>query len=274
MGVINVSPDSFAGDGISRESELLDRLRAVVSDADIIDIGGQSTRPGAEIVSEAEELRRVLPAISAARRLTDKPISIDTFKPVVATAALKAGATIINDVHGCRDQAMVATVRDSGTDVVVMHSRGTPQTMTRFADYPRGVVTEVLDFFRQRTADLTQAGIAAERIIIDPGIGFAKTAAQSFELTRHLQDLGALGFRVLYGASMKSFLGHALAVGTSDPVPVAERRTATMATTVYAMLQGVDVIRVHDVHAAVELRRVLACIADPSLIGQPTEARR
>jgi len=270
MAIINVSPDSFNGDGIADEETLQERIETALSHgADILDIGGQSTRPGAEIITAAEELRRVIPAVKLARRQWNGPISIDTFKPEVAETAIAAGATIVNDVHGCEDGQMAKIVHDAGVDVVIMHSRGTPGTMSQLTSYPSGVVDEVIEFFKDRTAQLTtQYNVAPERIIIDPGIGFAKTAAQSFELTRELKQFKALGHRVLYGASQKSFLGRALAEAGAEPVPVDERVTATTVTTAYALLKGVDIVRVHDVKAAADVRRIVQCIMDPSAAEQ------
>jgi dihydropteroate synthase len=268
MAIVNVSPDSFSGDGIVSEKVLRERIKqAVAYGADILDIGGQSTRPGAEIITVAEELRRVLPAISVARELCDVPVSIDTFKPEVAEAAIKAGAAIVNDIHGCEDDEMAQVVSDSGVEVVIMHSRGMPDTMSKLTSYPQGVTAEVAEFFKERSTRLTtQYSIAPERIIIDPGIGFAKTAAQSFELTKQLNEFTSLGFRVLYGASQKSFLGRALERVQGEPVPVDERMTATTVTTVFAMLQGADIVRVHDVRAAAEARRIVECIEDPAAV--------
>jgi dihydropteroate synthase len=262
MAIINTSPDSFAGDGVevSDETALRQRIETALQEgADLLDIGGQSTRPGAEIISESHELARVLPAIKLARSLTDKPISIDTFKPSVAKAALDAGATIVNDIHGCDDPKMVELVAKAGCEVIVMHSRGTPKTMSQLTDYPKGVVAEIVTFFKERTKQLVDAGIKTENIIIDPGIGFAKTGPQSYELTRNLQQLTPLGFRVLYGASNKSFIGKALAI-QGRPAPVQDRTVGTIVVQSYAMLHGADIIRVHDVRAAMQTRTIVEAL--------------
>lgn len=261
MAIINTSPDSFAGDGLNVEDTAALRLKlqaAIDAGADILDIGGQSTKPGAEIISEQQEIARVVPAITMARELTDKPISIDTFKPAVAKAAFAAGATIINDVTGLSDD-MVEFARQMQCEIVVMHMRGTPQTMSGLTDYPDGVVNEVKAFFEKRTADLIAAGIKPENIIVDPGIGFAKTASQSLELTRDLKQLVDLGFRVLYGASNKSFIGKTLARG-GEVAPVEERAVGTVVAQTYALLAGAAIIRVHDVKAAVQTRMVIEAI--------------
>lgn len=263
MAIINTSPDSFSGDGVAvaDTERLRQRIkRALDEGADLLDIGGQSTRPGAEIVSEATEIARVVPAVKLARKLSaNVPISVDTFKPSVAQAALDAGATIINDVTGFRDRRMVLLAAETSCEVVVMHMRGTPQTMSALTDYPNGVIMDVVAFLKTQTDILQAAGVPAQRIIVDPGIGFAKRAAQSFELTRHLSALQELGFRILYGASNKSFLGKALATdGVIAPVP--DRAVATVVVQAYAMLHGANIVRVHDIAAAVQTRTVIEAL--------------
>ncbi|MDB5178308.1 MAG: Dihydropteroate synthase [Patescibacteria group bacterium] len=262
MAIINTSPDSFNKDGVNigNETALRQRVEAAIAEgADILDIGGQSTRPGAEVISAADEQSRVIPAIMLARDLTNIPISIDTFKPLVAAAALKAGASLINDVHGCEDLMMRQLVAHSGVRVVIMHSRGTPTTMSRLTHYPGGVVGEVKNFLLNRAQDLETLGVSPGNIIIDPGIGFAKTAAQSFELTREMRTFAKLGYKVLYGASQKSFLGKALATN-GVAAPLEERRVATAVVQSYAMLHGAGIIRAHDVKAAVQTRAIVEAL--------------
>lgn len=259
MAIINTSPDSFSGDGISSDStmELTAHIQAAIDEgADILDIGGQSTRPGAVIISEPEEIRRVIPAIRIAHKLTSLPISVDTFKPAVAKAALDAGATIINDITGCQNLKMIEVIKNAGCQVVIMHTRGTPETMSSLVDYPNGVVSEVKNFLLGQAEKLVRTGIKKENIILDPGIGFAKTAAQSFELTKHLDEFTHSGYRVLYGASNKSFLGKALAQN-GEIAPVSERAVATTVVQSYAMTHGVDIIRTHDVKSAVQIRTII-----------------
>lgn len=259
MAIINTSPDSFSGDGIASDStlELTAHIQAAIDEgADILDIGGQSTRPGAVIISEPEEIRRVVPAIKLARRLTDMPISIDTFKPDIAKAALDAGATIVNDITGCQNPAMIDVIKNAGCPVIVMHSRGTPETMSSLVDYPTGVVNEVKSFLLAQAENLQKAGVKKENIILDPGIGFAKTAMQSFELTKHFDEFTDSGYRVLYGASNKSFLGKALAKN-GEVAPVQERAAATTVVQSYAMLHGAAIVRTHDVKAAVQTRAIV-----------------
>lgn len=265
MAIINTSPDSFSGDGSTDETEITRHIQQALSEgADILDIGGQSTRPGATIITEQEEMVKTIPAIQIARSLTDKPISIDTFKPAVAEAALAAGATIINDIHGGENPEIIDITRRHGCEVVVMHSRGTPETMNGLTEYPDGVVNEVMGFLKNRAQKFIDAGVRPEKIIIDPGIGFAKTPRQSFELTQALGEFNSLGYRVLYGASRKSFLGKALADKSGQPLAVDRRQHATTATTAYALLQDVAIIRVHDVRAAMEARRTIECVTNPA----------
>jgi len=267
MGILNTSPDSFNGDGVAEDDAIAARLEALLEGgADIIDIGGQSTRPGADIISEAEELRRVLPAIRLARAQTNLPISIDTFKPAVAQAALEAGANIINDIHGCQDSAMAGLVRASGARVVVMHSRGNSKTMSSLTNYPEGIMSVLVAFFAERLDTLTARGIKKSQLIFDPGIGFAKTAAQSFEITQRLGELKQFGVPLLYAASQKSFIGKALADAAGQPAPPADRAVGTTATSVYAMLHGADIIRVHNAKAAVQARTIVEAILDPTRV--------
>jgi dihydropteroate synthase len=263
MAIINTSPDSFSGDGVSVDDKSVLRRKiqtALQEGADILDIGGQSTRPGAEIVDEQEEIARIVPAITIARELsTAIPISVDTFKPTVMQAAFAAGATILNDVTGLENEVLVKMAAERQCEVVVMHMRGTPQTMASLTDYPEGVVPTVKSFFVERTSKLIASGIRPENIIIDPGIGFAKTAGQSFELTQQLEELAMLGFRVLYGASNKSFIGKALA-SDAMPAPVEERAVGTVVVQSYAMLHGASIVRVHDVKAAVQTRTIVEAL--------------
>ena len=262
MAIINTSPDSFAGDGLPMNNEAA--LRAAISKAleegaDILDIGGQSTKPGAEIISATEEIDRVTPALRLAREMTSKPLSIDTYKPEVARAALGAGATMINDVRGAENPKIVEVARDAGCEIVIMHSRGEPKTMGSMTEYPKGVVTEVCEFLQRRAQELIEAGIAKENIIVDPGIGFAKTAAQSMELTRELEKVAALGYPVLYGASLKSFLGKTLD-SEEKPAPLEERVAGTIVVQSYAMLHGAAIVRVHDVKSAVQTRTIVEAL--------------
>jgi dihydropteroate synthase len=243
MGIVNVTPDSFSDGG-----RLLDAgaaadyaLQLAADGADILDIGGESTRPYSEPVAADEELRRVLPVIEAISRRVDIPISIDTSKAIVAGAALKAGAQIINDVTGLEGDAdMVALALESGAGVCVMHMQGTPQTMQDNPTYA-DVVAEVREYLCRRRDELGAAGIAQERICLDPGIGFGKTHEHNIELMAHCHKFHALGCPLLLGHSRKGFLGKL--IGNKE----ADRTAATIGAAISLAVQGVQIVRVHDV---------------------------
>jgi dihydropteroate synthase len=243
MGILNVTPDSFSDGGEWFDyDEAVDHARALVAEgADILDVGGESTRPGADPVSIAEELRRVIPVITAARE-TGAQISIDTMKLEVATAAVDAGATYVNDVTAFRHEPeLAAFVAERGCDCCLMHMLGEPRTMQ---DDPRydDVVDDIRAFLEERAAFAIGEGVARERIMVDPGIGFGKTLEHNLELLRRLDEIVALGFPVVIGTSRKSFLGRL--TGREDPH---DRVAATLATTVLALERGASVFRVHDV---------------------------
>ncbi len=249
MGIINVTPDSFSGDGLSLDlNAILDQARRFAeAGADLLDIGGESTRPRATPVSEAEELRRVLPAIKAIQAELALPLSIDTLKPNVARAALQAGAHIINDVTGLSRPEMRTVAAESGAPVIIMHSRGTPQTMMNLTDYNGNVVGELERFFQERVAEVIAAGVAPEKIILDPGIGFAKTAEQNIEVLRGLPRLHALGYPMLVGVSRKAFIGKLVAGPDCEPAPPAERVYGTAAAVALVIAGGADIVRLHDI---------------------------
>ena len=256
MGILNVTPDSFSDGGRYLSPAELDRRVAELIDqgADIIDIGGESTRPFAEPVSLEEELQRVLPAVETVRRhAADIPISIDTTKAEVARRALELGANIINDISALRfDPEMVAVAREFGCPVIVMHMQGEPRTMQQDPRYG-DVVTEVRAFLAQRVAMLRDQGIEAD-IIVDPGIGFGKTLAHNLSLLKHLARFQDLGCPVLVGHSRKSFLA-----GLLD-LPVDERDEATALVSAWCLLQGADILRVHDVGRTQTVRTLLRAI--------------
>lgn len=259
MGVLNVTPDSFSDGG--RYSDLpaavLHGLELVGEGADLIDVGGESTRPGAARVDAETELSRVLPVIAelVAAGVT---VSVDTTRAAVASAALAAGAAMVNDVSGgLADPGMAAVVAEAGCPWVLMHWRGHSRDMQQLATYT-DVVAEVRDELRERIDAAMAAGVAAEQILIDPGLGFAKTAEHNWRLSAHLDELVALGFPVLVGASRKSYLGALLADATGQPRPASARVEATVATSVLAVQAGVWGVRVHDVLATVDALRVLA----------------
>jgi dihydropteroate synthase len=254
MGVLNVTPDSFYDGGRwEDEGAAIDRGCALAgAGADVIDVGGESTRPGARPVDDKDELRRVLPVITAlARRLEGKArISVDTTKRSVAEAALQAGATIVNDVSA----SLWATAAEAGAGWVAMHRRGGPADMMALAHYG-DVVTEVRDFLVARATQAAEAGVT--EIWVDPGIGFAKTTAHNLAVLARLPELVATGFPVAVGLSRKRFTG-VVAGGTDDaPVPADDRLEASLAGAVWAMQAGVAMVRVHDVKATVDAAKLV-----------------
>lgn len=256
MGVLNVTPDSFSDGGLFVDPErALDQARRMTEEgADLIDIGGESTRPGAASVSEREELRRVLPVIRLLRRKLPVPISIDTTKAAVAAAALDAGAEIVNDVSaGSGDREMIPLIARTGAGIVLMHRRGTPRTMQRQPRY-RDVVAEVRRTLAERIEIALAAGIRRESIAVDPGIGFGKTVDHNLALLAGIQELVGLGVPVVVGVSRKSFLGEILGVAVQDRVE------GTLAASLIAVAGGARVIRVHDVLPTVRALRVAEAI--------------
>ena len=243
MGVLNVTPDSFSDGGrfFSRNAALNQALRMIDDGADIIDIGGESSRPGSEATPEAEELARVLPIIEALSGRSGVAVSIDTYKPAVARRCVEAGAVIINDIRGLRDRAMVEAAVDTGASVVLMHMRGEPKTMQRDTAYA-DVVLEVRRFLVGQADAARSAGVG--EIAIDPGIGFGKSIDQNFEILARLREFETPRYPLLVGPSRKSFLG-AL---PSKPA-VDERLEGTLAAVTAAVLNGAKIVRVHDVKA-------------------------
>jgi dihydropteroate synthase len=244
MGIVNVTPDSFSDGGrlMSPEAALAHARQLAEAGADILDIGGESTRPGAEPVSLDEELKRVIPVIRAVRaELPEICISVDTYKAQVAEAALEAGADMINDVSALRfDPPMVKLVAQAAAPVVLMHMQGTPKTMQQNPTY-KDVVREIIEFLRGRIEWAVGHGIAEERIIVDPGIGFGKRPEHNTEILRRLSELRALERPILLGTSRKSFLG------TLTKRSVEKRLEETIASVVVGVLHGADIVRVHDV---------------------------
>lgn len=257
MGILNVTPDSFSdGGGFVALPDALARGRAIVAaGGDIVDVGGESTRPGSDEVPSAEETARVVPVIEALARELDVPVSVDTRHAEVARAALAAGASIINDVSGFRDPAMAALAAGSGVGLVVMHMLGEPKAMQAEPRYD-DVVAEVLAYLAGQAAMLERAGVARERIALDPGIGFGKTTVHNLALLRELPRLAALGYPVLVGASRKSVVGAVL--GEPDP---RQRLEGSLAIAAWSLTHGGPIVRVHDVAATVKLARMLAAIA-------------
>lgn len=249
MGIINATPDSFYdGDPQNNLASLLAKCKDYVREgADMLDIGGESTRPFAEPVSEEEEKARVLPLIAQVRKTWPKvPVSLDTVKIPVALEGLKAGASIINDVSGTPDKEMFKLVKDFNAQIVIMHTRGTPQTMQSQTDYA-DMLAEIKDFLSDKIGQAVACGVAKENVIIDVGFGFAKTRAQNYELLKHLAFFKELGVRMLAGLSRKTFLSQ-----KCEGAP--KRKAQTLAANLVALQNGADILRVHDVK---ETRKII-----------------
>ena len=256
MGVLNVTPDSFSDGGRSLDAEaaVAHGERLAAEGADLIDVGGESTRPGAQPVAAAEEQRRIYPVIARLAHRVRIPISVDTSKASVAEAALDAGAALVNDVTALRgDPRMAGVVARARAAIILMHMRGTPQTMQRHPRY-RDVVAEVGAFLGEAAERAQARGIARERILVDPGLGFGKLLRHNLALLRRLPELAALGYPMVLGPSRKSFIGQVLGVD------VAERLPGTLACVAQAFYSGVSLVRVHDVAAAAQLVRMLEAI--------------
>ncbi len=257
MGILNVTPDSFSDGGVhfDHTKALHSALQMADDGAGIIDIGGESTRPGAAPVSAAEELRRVVPVIEEIRRRSDVPISIDTMKPEVAEAAIDAGADIINDVTALRDPRMRAVAAGRGLPVILMHMRGEPRTMQQEIQYD-DVVNDVMRELRQSYDQAVAAGVASEQILIDPGLGFAKTGEHNLQILARCREFAALRPFVI-GASRKSFIGQ-ITGRLSGP----ERMTGSLAAVAAAYRGGAAIVRVHDVRDTCDFLRVLNAIEE------------
>lgn len=257
VGVLNATPDSFSGGGRVLTPRRAAHAAAEMVDAGagMLDLGAESTRPGATPVSAADELARLLPMLRAVRRAVAVPLSVDTMKADVARAALDAGADLVNDVTAGRfDRGMLPLCARAGVPIVLMHMRGTPRTMQRQARY-RDVTVAVIEFLRLRVRAAVAAGIAPAQIVLDPGLGFAKLARHSYALLRELPRLVALGHPVLVGASRKRFIGQAL-----DDAPVGDRLFGTAAAVALAVQGGARLVRVHDVAAMRDVVRVTEAV--------------
>lgn len=257
IGILNVTPDSFSDGGryLDPEAAVAHALGMAEEGADVIDVGGESTRPGSDPVATEEELARVLPVIERiARERPELAISIDTRKPEVAEAALAAGACIVNDISAGRSGGMFEVVRDAGAGMVLMHMLGEPKTMQEAPSY-EDVVAEVRAFLRERLEAATAAGIPPEALVVDPGIGFGKTLEHNLLLLRHLESLDELGRPVMVGASRKRFIGAILGL------PEDERDEGTVGAVAWAVAHGASIVRVHDVRSTVRALRVVDAIA-------------
>jgi len=258
MGVLNITPDSFSdgGEYLDEEAAVARALQLERDGADILDIGGESTRPGAAVIHAEEELRRILPVIKILRGKLHIPMSIDTRKADVAKAALDAGAEILNDVSGLRTDPRLAEIaRRARAPLILMHMRGTPQTMQR-GPFARDVIRDVKAGLREALARAKRAGLSKTQILLDPGIGFGKRNEQNFEILAHLSELASLGCPIVIGTSRKAFLGRALAGTDGPPAPTEERLLGTATTVTASVLGGAHIVRVHDVAEIVRVIRV------------------
>jgi dihydropteroate synthase len=257
MGIVNATPDSFSDGGLHLRADdaVAHGLRLAAEGADLLDVGGESTRPGAARVSEAEQIARVVPVIAGLRaRGMTLPISVDTTRAAVALAALAAGADLVNDVSGLADDpALGPAVAKAGVPIVLMHMRGTPGDMTSRASY-RDVMAEVAAELSEALGRARAAGIDEEQVVLDPGIGFAKTAEQSVEVLARVGELRALGRPLLVGPSRKSFIGRLTGAAVGDRLP------GTLAAVTACVLAGVEILRVHDVLPALQAARVAAAL--------------
>jgi dihydropteroate synthase len=265
MGILNVTPDSFSGDGTGADLDAaVRRARQMIEDgADILDIGGESTRPGAAPVSAEEEMRRVVPIVQELAAQLDVPISVDTTKAVVARETLAAGASIVNDISGATfDEEMLRVLGNSDCGCVFMHLRGTPQTMGWSARAGTGaspdVLAEITHFWADRVAAAEAAGVTRERIALDAGFGFGKSLDENLEILRRGCELSDFGFPTLSGTSRKSTIGKVL-----DDAPVDERQWGTAATVALAIANGCDMVRVHDVREMAQVARMSDAVVRP-----------
>jgi dihydropteroate synthase len=265
MGILNVTPDSFSDGGFffDRAKAIDQALQMVDEGADIIDIGGESTRPGAEAVTLEEELRRTIPVIEALAGAVRVPLSIDTYKSGVAGRALDAGASMVNDISGLRfDPAMAGVVARHGVPVIVMHIQGTPGDMQRNPVY-EALIPEIADYLRGCIAIGVNAGVAEDRIVIDPGIGFGKTFDHNLQILKNLADFRVLGRPVAVGVSRKAFLGKIL-----GGAPALERLEGTAAAVAASVLNGANIVRVHDVKEMSKVVKVVDAIMRGSVSPQ------
>src|SRR5271168_2296246 len=265
MGVLNVTPDSFSDGGKYEQPELAIKraLAMEMAGADLLDIGGESTRPGSEAPSASQELDRILPVLEELRGRMKIPISVDTRRSAVAELAVRAGAEIINDVSGLKNDVRIAEIAAKyGVPLILMHMRGEPGTMQR-GPFARNVIKDAMQRLRESVAKARKAGVAKSQIILDPGIGFGKSYSQNYELLQKLPQLAVLGYPLLVGTSRKGFLGATLA-REGKPAPPEERIWGTAATVTVSILGGAHIVRVHDVAEMVQVARVADCVAYPA----------
>ena len=262
MGILNVTPDSFSESGLyfDKSAAIKRAIQMVEEGADIIDIGGESTRPGSEPVTIEEESRRVIPVIETLSKAINVPLSIDTYKSGVARKALDAGASMVNDISGLRfDPAMPKLVSEYKVPVVIMHIKGSPKNMQQNPVY-EALIPEIMDYLRTGIRIATEAGISQEKIIIDPGIGFGKTFRHNLEIIHNLSELTLLEKPIMIGPSRKAFIGKIL-----GNAPVTDRLEGTAAAVAISIMNGADIIRVHDVKEMVKVAKVAGAIKNCKL---------
>lgn len=270
MGILNVTPDSFSDGGkfLNVDAAVARALEIERAGADIIDIGGESTRPGSEPIAAVEELRRVVPVLEALRGRLKIPVSIDTMKAEVAEAAAAAGAQILNDVSGLRaGPAMAEIARRRKLPLILMHMRGEPRTMQKMP-FARNALRDVTSGLRKSLATAIRAGVPKSQIVLDPGLGFGKSTSQNYELLAHLKELSRFGCPLLVGASRKKFIGRVL-----GDVPSSERVWGTAATVCAAILGGAHIVRVHDVAELAQVARIADAILDPRLAAKAAHGK-
>lgn len=256
MGILNVTPDSFSDGGLYNDVEqaVLHAKKMVEEGVDIIDVGGESTRPGAKRVTAEEELRRVRPVIERLVNEVSVPISIDTYKSHVARVCLDLGCHLVNDISGLRfSPEMKEIVAEYGVAVIIMHIKGTPEDMQKAPEY-RCVISEITSYFRQRIKEALESGIKRDKIIIDPGIGFGKRTSHNLEIIKRLREFKSLGYPILIGTSRKSLIGNVL------NLPVEERLEGTGASVALSIMNGANIIRVHDVREMVRVAKMVDAI--------------
>ncbi len=271
MGILNITPDSFSdGNRYFEFDRAIQRAIELESEgADIIDIGGESTRPGSEPVPVEEELRRVIPVIKELSKILTVPISIDTYKAKVAESAIEAGASIVNDISGLGfDPDMKRVIRDYKVPVVIMHIKGTPKDMQKNPQY-ESVIYEIIEYLRVRIMLATESGIHEDMIIIDPGIGFGKTPEHNLEIIRGLEEFKSLKKPILIGPSRKSFIGRIL-----DDAPPMERLEGTLSAIAISVFNGANIVRVHDVKETLKVVRVADSIKRGMLMPSPSRVSR
>ena len=252
MSILNITPDSFfeKSRAFSFKSALLRAQKLVEEGADILDIGGESTRPGAIKVSEEEEIKRTIPLIKELKNLNIS-ISIDTYKPTVAKKALENGASFINDISGFRSAEMIKIAKEFDVDICAMHMQNTPQTMQKNPFYPNGAVNEIYYWFEKTAEKLIKAGIKKEKIILDPGIGFGKSVQDNLDIINNIPKFKSLDLKLLFGISRKSFMGKIVTKSCQDLLP------ATLIINTIILREGVDIIRVHDTKEHKDLIKIL-----------------